>query len=313
LALLALLGAGYDHIDDQYRDHVAAGLDFLLAHQKPDGDLFLADGTKSEGVWFYSHGIATIALCEAFGMTGDSKLREPAQRAIDFIVDSQEPERGGWRYQPGVMADLSVSGWQLMALRSGQLAGLQVPPATIQGTVRLLDRAQIASDDGSQYVYNPWGNDTERGRYGPRANTVMTSVGLLMRLYTGWSRTHRAIQAGADRLLERLPEMSAPPGFAGTGNPRRDTYYWYNATQVMYHMQGEHWRRWQDTLYPMLAATQVRTGPLAGSWDPRRPVADRWGTSAGRLYLTALNLLSLEVYHRHLPLFSEGLAVADEE
>lgn len=308
MALLAFLGAGYDHLDDQYRHHVARGLEFLISHQKPDGDLYVMQpGPANVAVWLYSHGIAAIALCEAYGMTGDPQLREPAQRAIDFIVAAQEPQRGGWRYLPGTMADLSVSGWQLMALRSGQLAGLEVPKDTIQRTVTLLERAQADPADGSQYVYNPWGNDTEAGRFGPRSSTVMSAVGLLMRLYTGWSREHDAVGAGADRLLLRLPEMTQPPGYAGMENPRRDTYYWYNATQVMFHMQGRHWKQWKETLYPLLAETQVRQGSLAGSWDPRQPVADRWGVSAGRLYVTALNLLSLEVYHRHLPLFSEGL------
>ncbi len=104
-------------------------------------------------------------------------------------------------------------------------------------------------------------------------------------------------------MLARLPELEHPPSFAGQDNPRRDTYYWYNATQVMFHMQGEHWEKWQGRLYPLLATTQVQEGDFAGSWAPIDPVPDRWGPSAGRLYLTAFNLLSLEVYHRHLPLF----------
>jgi hypothetical protein len=310
LALLSYLGAGYDHLDGVYRDNIRRGLNFLLKNQKANGDLFvLQAGKPADGLWFYSHGIAAISLCEAYGMTGEAKLKAPAQRALNFIVESQHPQRGGWRYSPGKMSDLSVSGWQLMAVRSGQLAGLKVPDAAIIRTRRLLDAAQVSPTDASQYVYNPWGNDTEAGRFGPRPNTVMSSVGMLMRLYTGWSRDHPAIQEGADRILTQLPNMQQPPSFAGRGNPMRDTYYWYNATQVMYHMQGRHWQQWKDGLYPMLANTQQQNGPFAGSWDPIIPNEDRWGVTAGRLYLTTLNLLSLEVYHRHLPLFNEGLQV----
>ncbi len=308
MALLAFLGAGYDHLDGEYREQIRSGLNALLANQKANGDLFaVQDNQPSSGLWFYSHGIASIALCEAYGMTGDRQLREPAQRALDFIISAQHPERGGWRYDPGRMSDLSVSGWQLMALRSGQLAGLTVPGDVIEKTSKLLDRAQASATDASAYCYNPWGNDTEAGRYGPQPNTVMTAVGLLMRLYTGWSRDNPDLHRGATLLLDRLPSMDQPPSFAGMNNPRRDTYYWYNATQVMYHMRGEHWRRWKNRLYPMLSKTQQHTGPFAGSWSPIEPVADRWGVTAGRLYLTAMNLLSLEVYHRHLPLFNEGL------
>jgi hypothetical protein len=85
----------------------------------------------------------------------------------------------------------------------------------------------------------------------------------------------------------------------------RDTYYWYYATQVMFHVGGERWKRWNDKLHPLLVSSQIRTGPMAGSWDPNNPLPDRWAPHAGRLYVTTLNLLSLEVYYRHLPLYVE--------
>ena len=71
----------------------------------------------------------------------------------------------------------------------------------------------------------------------------------------------------------------------------------------MYHMGGEHWKRWNDRLHPLLINAQEPEGDLVGSWDPRRPVPDRWGPHAGRLYVTTMNLLSLEVHYRHLPLY----------
>jgi hypothetical protein len=308
LALLAFLGAGYDHFEDRYQAHVRQALEFLVANQKPTGDLFIPQGSSDQGVWFYSHGIATIALCEAVGMTGDADLKPAAQRAIDFLVESQHPDRGGWRYQPRAMSDLSVTGWQIMALKSGQLAGLDVPPETMAGAIRLLSRAQASATDGTRYKYNPWAPDSDATRHGREPNSVMTAVGLLMRLYTGWDRQREEIERGADLLLGRLPELARPATHPGMGNPSRDTYYWYNATQVMFHMQGEWWERWHETLYPLLIRTQVRDGPLAGSWDPRQPVPDRWGPRAGRVYVTAMNLLSMEVYYRHLPLYEEGLA-----
>jgi hypothetical protein len=71
----------------------------------------------------------------------------------------------------------------------------------------------------------------------------------------------------------------------------------------MFHMGGEHWQAWNDSLHPLLVDTQTPVGPLAGSWNPNRPVPDKWGRYGGRLYITTLNLLSLEVYYRHLPLY----------
>ncbi|MBC7240720.1 MAG: hypothetical protein H5T71_11550, partial [Chloroflexi bacterium] len=86
-------------------------------------------------------------------------------------------------------------------------------------------------------------------------------------------------------------------------NPLRDAYYWYYATQVMFQMQGQYWKTWNQAIQQLLLREQVQSGPWAGSWDPLRSVADRWGNEAGRLYVTAMHLLILEVYYRHLPLF----------
>ena len=125
----------------------------------------------------------------------------------------------------------------------------------------------------------------------------MTAVGLLMRLYTGWNRNDPRMVAGAKHLMEHLPAIGTP------ADPQRDTYYWYYATQVMFHMKGDYWKSWNDRLRPMLLEKQIQTGPMAGSWDPRGVVPDKWGPKAGRIYVTTLNLLSLEVNYRHLPIY----------
>jgi hypothetical protein len=292
LALLSYLGAGYTHLDDKHRAVVRRGLDWLAQHQKPNGDLFTGGAPYA---WFYSHGIATIALCEGYGMTRDPELREPAQRAIQFIVDSQHPTRGGWRYKPNQETDTSVSGWQLMALKSAQMAGLDVPQETLDKVEDWLDLAQHAG--GSKYAYNPYAGNSPEQRSGRVPNLAMTSEGLLMRMYLGWDRRNPALVEGADFLKDNLPEVGTE------ARSRRDVYYWYYATQVMFQMQGEHWDAWHDRLKPLLQSSQADRGPLAGSWHPDRPTRDRWGHTGGRMYITAMNLLMLEVYYRHLPLF----------
>ena len=78
----------------------------------------------------YSHGIATIAICEAYAMTNDRNLLLPAKAALNFVASSQDPKGGGWRYQPREQGDTSILGWQLMALKSGQMAGLSHPAET---------------------------------------------------------------------------------------------------------------------------------------------------------------------------------------
>jgi hypothetical protein len=300
LAVLAFQGAGYNHREHKYADVVRGGLDYLVQNQKEDGDLFVPlDDESNRSVWFYSHALASLALCEGYGMTQDPALKDPAQKSIDFIIAAQNKERGGWRYAPGVGSDTSVTGAMLVAMRSAELAGLTVPQESYDGVTRWLDHSQASSTQAHLYRYNPNAPDTPAQRHGRVASPTMTSLGLLMRLYLGWKRDNPNMIKGADYLQENLPAL-------GTNNsPQRDTYYWYYATQVMFHMGGEHWRQWHEKLHALLINTQVKQGAFAGSWNPRLPVADRWGPHGGRLYVTALNLLSLEVQYRHLPTYED--------
>jgi hypothetical protein len=298
LALLSFLGAGYTHTDGKYHDVVRRGLGYLVDHQKPDGDLFVPTDERSNlNAWLYSHGIASIALCEAYGMTRDKALRTPAQHALAFIVDAQEPNEGGWRYSPRRGSDTSVSGWQVMALKSGELAGLTVPSTTYSRLTHWLDSAQGAGGDPSHYAYRPRAMQFHQRE----PSRVMTAEALLMRQYLGWRRDNPNMVQGARWIAQNLPEYGTPTSSQPSG--QRDAYYWYYATQVMFQMQGELWEQWNHNLRALLLASQVPDGPLGGSWDPRLPVPDRWGNEGGRIYVTALHLLMLEVYYRHLPIY----------
>lgn len=300
LALMAFQGAGYNHRELAYKDVVGSGLRYLMRHQKENGDLFTPlEDSSNRSVWLYSHAMAAIALCEAHGMTQDPALRGPAQKSLDFIVAGQQAERGGWRYAPGVGADTSVSGWMTMALKSGELAGLTVSPTVFAKIDDWLNAAQQSPSAAYLYCYNPYAPDSPEQRHGRAASKTMTAVGLLMRLYTGWRRDNPNFARGAAFLVASLPAN-------GTARQsERDTYYWYYATQVMAQVGGQPWEAWTGRLQPLLVQSQVRRGSLAGSWDPLLPVADRWGPQAGRIYVTAMNLLSLEVEYRKLPLGEE--------
>ncbi len=81
--------------------------------------------------------------------------------------------------------------------------------------------------------------------------------------------------------------------------PRSSLFF----AQQHFSPRGKYWDAWNDTLHPLLVETQLPTGPLAGSWHPYEPVPDKWSRYGGRLYVTTMNLLSLEVYYRHLPLY----------
>ncbi|RMF87407.1 MAG: hypothetical protein D6741_20580, partial [Planctomycetota bacterium] len=294
-ALLAFLGAGYTHLEGKHADTVKRALAWLIANQGENGQLFRGASDANPFTRMYGHGIATIALCEAYGLSQDPALREPAEKAIAYILAAQHPDLGGWRYQPRRESDTSVTGWQLMALKSAQMTGIDVPEATFRRVEHWLDLAQ--AEDGARYRYNPYAADTDAQRHGRVPNRAMTAEGLLMRIYLGWQRDHEPLQRGAEFLRANLPAMGS------ASQPLRDVYYWYYATQVMFQMQGEYWEAWNGRMRPLLVDTQITEGPLAGSWDPLRPVEDPWADAAGRLYVTSLQLLTLEVYYRYLKLF----------
>ncbi|MEO1528893.1 MAG: hypothetical protein AAFX06_26025 [Planctomycetota bacterium] len=302
LCLLAFQGAGYTHLQHQYANTVSKGLKFLLDNQRSSGNLYRSENPVSdENVMLYSHGIASLALCEAYGMTQDRELRTAAQDALDYIVNTQHVKRGGWRYTPQISSDTSVTGWMMMALKSGDLAGLEVPQSAYDGIDKWLSLAQ-QSGRMDRYRYDPFAPDTAKQRHGRLPSPTMTAVGMLMRMYNGWRRDNESMQSAAEYLLRY------PPRLGDQQRTLRDGYYWYYATQVMFHMGDEYWERWNGYLNPLLLDTQIKRGPESGSWDPELPVRDRWGMHAGRLYVTTMNLLNLEVYYRHLPIYEDTAA-----
>jgi hypothetical protein len=280
MALLPFLGAGQTHMEGEYREVVARGLYFLQARQKSNGSFHESGGNM------YSHGLAAITLCEAYAMTGDPALAPSAQASLNFISFAQDPVGGGWRYEPRVGGDTSVVGWQLMALKSGQLGQLQVPTGVITGAGRFLDAVQ--TDGGGQYGY------TSPGR-----GLGTTSVGLLSRMYLGWKHDHPGLERGVRYLSEVGPSVSPSS---------TNMYYNYYATQVMRHYGGDTWDAWNEKLRDYLVNTQSKEGAAAGSWYLP---GDHGSERGGRLYCTSMATMVLEVYYRHMPLY--GTQAADEE
>jgi hypothetical protein len=280
--LLPFLAAGQTHkTDGPYRANIAAAIDWLTKRQEADGNL--AKGGRT-GTTMYSHALATIALCEAYGLSRDKEIGAAAQKAIEFIEKAQHKKTGGWRYNPGETGDTSVLGWQVSALRSAQLAGLKVSAACLEGARKFL--ASVATGEhGAQFLYAPFA----------RATLATTAAGLLSSRHLGASRDDPRMIAGADYLMTHLPDARS-----------RNCYYWFYATQFLHSQGGMQWDTWYRALRATLLATQVRDGTCAaGSWDPGKPLSDAWGIQGGRLMVTSLSTLTLEVYYRYLPLFKE--------
>jgi hypothetical protein len=281
--LLPLLGAGETHKADpkthKYAKNVERGLQYLMRRQGRDGGF---------GGGMYAHGLASIAMCEAYGMTGDPKLRDSAQRCINYIRAAQS-DSGGWRYEPRSGGDTSVVGWQVMALKSAQMAELTVDDKsnpTLAKSTKWLNSCMTS--DGSGYGYQD-----------ATATPTMTAVGLLCRLYLGTGPRNAGIVGGVNRLRQY------PPGSMGS------MYYFYYATQVLHHVGGPEWDKWNVKMRDMLIDKQEKAGAdpkhpdLVGSWSP---VGDVHAGAGGRLMITSLCVLTLEVYYRHLPLYRRDAA-----
>jgi len=276
MALIAFQGDGHTHEKGEYREQVRDGWRFLLKMQDDQGS-FYRGGTDEERP--YSQGLAMIALCEIYGMTKSSMFREPAQRAVDYAVKIQAPE-GGWRYTPGVDSDTSVTGWYVMGLQSALMAGLDVPSPTLQRVSEFLDT--VALDGGALYKYHI-------SRQG--FSNAMTAEALLCREYLGWNRYDPRLLRGAKHLLNNRIDYED-----------QDVYYWYYATQVLHHLDGSQWEEWNRVMRQEVPAHQVQFGKEEGSWDPD---ADQWGNQhGGRLFVTCLSTYMLEVYYRHLPIYT---------
>ncbi|MGE3818175.1 MAG: prenyltransferase/squalene oxidase repeat-containing protein [Isosphaeraceae bacterium] len=285
LALLPMLGAGHIHTaKSRYQTHVRKGLAWLVNHQQRDGSLFIGGGRNT---LMYSHAIAAMALCEAYGLSADPKLRVPAQKAIDYIARTQNSIDGGWRYRPGQAGDTSVVGWLVFALRSARLAGLKISRNVVRGCKTFLDAA-TADPSRITYAYLPGGS----------ATPVMTAEGLLSRQYLGWAKDFPPLVKGAAMVAQDLEQSGV-----------RNIYYWYYATQLLHNMQNDDWKLWNVRVRDGLVSMQVTgVGCDRGSWDPNSPQPDTWASTqnrhgAGRLFLTSLSVLTLEVYYRYLPLY----------
>ncbi len=282
LALLPLLGNGQTHRTGTYKKEVQAGLEYLMKRAKRSGRgiSFLEPGGT-----MYSHGLASIVFCEAYAMTKDPVLAPFAQGTVWFIEDAQDPIGGGWRYRPRERGDTSAVGWQLMALKSGKITGLDINPRTYKRAERFLD--SVSSSGGAFYGYM----DPPRR---PLAD-ARTAVGLLCRMYMGWDNDSPGIVDGVKLMAEEGPDTSTGP----------DMYYNYYATQVMKHMGGRSWNDWNVKMRDHLVRTQEKNGAAAGSWTPGRGHAEEKG---GRLYTTSLSCMTLEVYYRYLPLYGDKAA-----
>ncbi|EAQ77757.1 hypothetical protein [Blastopirellula marina] len=274
LAVLAFMARGHTHLEGKHRAHVQHGLEFLISQQAETGSLA---GEARLFAQMYCHGIAMLTLSEAYAMTRDDRIRPALEAALNYSFQSQHQTSGGWRYQPGDLGDMSQFGWQVLALHSAQLSGIETPERTRDLMTRFL-RSVSSGDNNGLAGYRP----------GERTTPVMTAEALVCRIFMDAENSPATVEEAANYVARFEP---------GPGKP--NLYFWYYGTIGMHQLQGERWRSWSGSLQRQLLNNQRGGGIEAGSWDPDTV----WGCYGGRVYSTAMATLSLEVYFRYLPIY----------
>jgi hypothetical protein len=275
-----------------YRKGVEAGLQWLMKQQSTAKDArgTFGIGTYTYGVGtnvkrgsygkgMYAHALATTALCEAYALTRDARIKASAQMALDFIISAQDQDGGGWRYVPRQAGDVSVTGFQLITLVIGRMAGLKVPRQVLSKANKFLDSCESGHEGG--YSYRPGGG----------ATIAMSAVGALCRLSLGVAPCNLSVRASVQRIRHY------PPGSID------NIYYEYYATQVIHYVGGDDWTFWN--LGPKgTEKGGIRDGLIAKQDDGKEKNGNKgsWAGTAhvgGRLGATAFSLLTLQVYYRY--------------
>jgi len=276
LSVMALLAAGHTPDNPPHGPAMRNALNYVLSQMRSDGYLGHNDNSR-----MYGHGICTLMLTEAAGMTRDEllekRLIEACRRAVDLILKAQAikkppPHQGGWRYEPAAAdSDLSLTGWQTMSLRSARNIGLDVPASAIQAAIAYI---KAMARDG-EYSYD-----------GAAVRTTLRGVGLLALPVCGVYDAPELAKTTA-RVLRNPPQWQGPWFYYST---------YYLATG-MYQMGDEAWNRF----YPLLDDVLLKHQKPDGSW-PEPPGNNEW-EAGGAVYATSLAVLALAVHYHLLPIY----------
>ncbi|CAG0989572.1 hypothetical protein PLCT2_02393 [Planctomycetaceae bacterium] len=299
LSLLSFTGAGFDHTEGDHKATMRRGIMYLRKVQSNDGCF----GPKDEDSFVYNHAIATMALCECYGLSSDEALKATCERAVKFILDAQNPGKG-WRYgvKPGE-SDTSFTGWAVMALKSAKVVGLELDDkAAFDGATAWLDSVTTEEKGVYSTGYNSPGSGNARLRAAQNyeTNPTMDAINICARMFMGrkgWDANNKVLKFQAGLLTKNLPKWE---------HTKIDYIYWYWGTLAAYQFGGDTWVKWAGAIKPVLTDNQrgwrkedkdatTETLDEHGSWD----AVDAWAAAGGRVYGTAVNCLMLQVVSRY--------------
>ena len=286
LALLALHADGSNVASGPHREAVRAGLEYLIHVQDADTGCFGA--VNGHLAFIYDHTVSTTAMLVAYRHSRWPRLREPIERALQFIERARNPYKA-WRYSfpPDGNNDMSVTGWAVTALAEARRQGFEVSDAAIAGARMFCDEMTDPRTWRTGYLQrggysarNPGANE----RWPENSTEAMTAVAVCCRFDWGeHPDSSEALAGGIRRVIERRLPTADDAGAI-------DFCYWYHGSRAMALAGGEPLNVWRDRLVAALTALRVSSGEDRGSWPSE---ADAWGATGGQAYATAMNVLAL--------------------
>ena len=282
LTVMAFLSAGHVPGEGRYGPVVEKGIRWVLKRQRANG-LIADDG----GQEMYQHGISTLMLAEAAGMTDASigeEIRQAVAKAVSVILKAQRTAgdgRGGWRYRAAHVegADVSITGWQVMALRAAHNLGCDVPAEAIDLAIDYIKSCHEQPSGGF--------------RYQPTSHVTIGCTGTAILVLEICGKEHHHSQEGLRGgawLLSKGIQADIPG----------EAFYYaiYYSSQATFQLGGNYWKVFRPRMHEELLRMQDRSG----SWDGRGMDA----AQGGRAYCTAMSILALTVEYRFLPIYQRG-------
>lgn len=279
LAILQLLGAGAatPAYKSRYTPVANRGLAWLASDMRA-----AADPATGKARTMSAHGLASVCFCEWYAAAPNEENGAAARAALKLIADRQNSD-GGWGEKPGDASDMIVVAWQMMALRSAQLAKIAVAPA-------VTERARKFVQACSHGKYDGLFSDAPAKKVSPTA----TAIGVLTLLYLGAQSDDLGVAEGKAYLLQHLASAEHP-----------DPLYWFFATQAMHYQRDPDWLAWNRQVRNVIVKMQATAKDqcAAGSWICEAPDGPPLVADGGRLVTTSLCTLTLEVYYCYLQIF----------
>lgn len=307
--LMAFLAQGESPANGQYQQELGDAIDFIVDQQKANGLISTRapDGVpiprdvehyKIGAPSVYNHAISALALCEAYGQCNPEqakRLTPVIEKAIAATLEMQgwgpKPRwaKGGWRYLDTKFeldADLSVTGWQLMFLRSAKNAGFEVPQKSIDAAVKYIEFCFLRDEDRQVYVYMTGVREA--------STRAMAGAGVLAMAHAGRHGSKEAIASGEWILKHDFKEYNKDtPIYGAHWAPDRYHYGCFLCTQAMFHLGGKYW----EQFFPPLVETLLANQQADGSWPP-----EKYDKQFGNCYSTSLCILCLSAPNQMLPI-----------